>query len=152
MLLFRVGRLKYARDLSGEGSRLKGGRWNHKGIPCVYTSSSRALAVLEYTANVNIDEIPRALCMITIKVSDKHVAHLPMAQLPGNWKETPTPASTKDFGTNLLLEKQYSVLQLPSVIIPEEYNFVLNPMHPASMEFEIADISDFVYDLRIKLT
>ena len=61
MLVYRIGRTKRAGDLTGEGSRLNGGRWNHKLTPCIYTSESRALALLEYTVNVNIDEIPRAL-------------------------------------------------------------------------------------------
>ena len=151
MLVYRVCRTKYARDLSGEGSRLKGGRWNHKKTPCVYTSASRSLAILEYTVNVNIDEIPRALSIVTINLPDESLFQPNISNLPGNWKDVPTPSSTKDFGTALLIKNKYAVLQLPSIIIPQEYNYILNCLHPVHSHFEIKDVSDFIYDTRIKL-
>src|SRR4051812_17147456 len=98
MLVYRLSRSKWADDLSGEGARLHGGRWNHIGLPCIYASESRALAVLEYTVNVGLEDIPRALSIITIDLPDKKIFTPPPAQLPGNWRESPAPASTKDFG------------------------------------------------------
>ena len=56
MIVYRLSRTRWADDLTGEGSRLHGGRWNHPGTPCIYTSESRALAILEYTVNVNVDD------------------------------------------------------------------------------------------------
>ena len=70
MVVYRLGGTKYATDLTGEGARLFGGRWNNEGTPCIYTSQSRALAILEYTVNINIDDIPRAL---SIKIGRAHV-------------------------------------------------------------------------------
>lgn len=151
MLVYRLCRTKYARDLSWEGSRLKGGRWNHKKTACIYTSASRSLAILEYTVNVNIEEIPRFLSMITLSIPDESVNCPVIAKLPGDWKDAPTPTSTKDFGTALLHKNQYAILQLPSVIIPQEYNYILNCMHPLSHKFEIKEVADFLYDTRIKL-
>jgi RES domain-containing protein len=120
MIVYRISKTRYANDLSGEGARLHGGRWNHKGTPCIYTSENRALAVLEYTVNVAIDDIPRALSMVVIDI-------------PVDDMTTFAP-----------------IIKIPSAVIPEEFNYVLNPMHPDSRSFRIIQVTDFVYDIRIK--
>ena len=150
MIVYRIGRTKYANDLTGEGARLNGGRWNHKLTPCLYTSESRSLAVLEYTVNVNIDDIPRALSMTTLDIPEKNILHLTIAELSGDWSTSPAPASAKDFGTQLLKKAEYAVILIPSAIIPDEFNYLLNPLHRESSQFSIVDIADFVYDVRIK--
>lgn len=147
MIVYRLCRAKWADDLSGEGSRLFGGRWNHKMTPCIYTSESRALAILEYTVNIQLDEIPRALKMISIEIPDQKFNSISVNQLPGNWRDFPSPFSTKDFGTALLKSNQYPVIQIPSTIIPEEKNYILNPINPL---FKIVAVKDFIYDIRIK--
>ncbi len=70
--------------------------------------------------------------------------------LPDNWQAIPAPASTKDFGTVLLKKMEYSVIKIPSAIIPAEYNYILNPLHKASASFSIHDAEDFIFDTRIK--
>lgn len=150
MIVYRVGTTKRAADITGEGSRLKGGRWNHKLTPCIYTSESRALALLEYSVNINIDEIPRALSFTIIEIPGNGIHELKEEELPGNWKEAPAPSSTKDLGTALLKAAKKPVLKIPSAVIPEEFNYVLNPMHRESKKFKILAIKDFPYDVRIK--
>lgn len=151
MVVYRIGKSKYAKDLTGEGARLNGGRWNHKFTTCIYTSESRALALLEYTVNVNIDDIPRALSITTFEIPGIGVLELKEADLPGNWKEVPAPSSTKDFGSSLLKTAAYPIIKIPSCVIPNEFNYLLNPVHVDSKDFKILDISDFVFDVRLKL-
>jgi len=151
MIVYRIGKTKYADDLTGEGARLNGGRWNHKLTACLYTSESRALALLEYTVNVNIDDIPRALSFTIVEIPDTGIEAIKEEDLPGNWKQTPAPSSTKDFGTDLLKTTDSLILKIPSTVIPNEYNYLLNPAHPDSKNFKILDIKDFIYDVRIKL-
>lgn len=151
MKVYRVGALKFSGDLSGEGAKLFGGRWNHKTIPCIYTSESRSLALLEYTVNINIDNVPRALTITTLEIPESRIKLITEEKLPGNWKETPAPTSTKDFGSALLKSLAFPVYKIPSTIMPEEYNFLLNPLHPQNNLFKIIEIKDFVYDIRIKL-
>ncbi len=151
MIVYRIGRTKRAGDLTGEGSRLNGGRWNHKLTPCIYTSESRALALLEYTVNVNIDEIPRALSYTIFEIPDARIHELKEEELPGNWKDVPAPSSTKDFGTALLKAAKTPVLKILSLVISDEFNYILNLLHADSRNFRILDIKDFVYDVRIKL-
>lgn len=151
MKVYRISRTKYARDLSGEGARLFGGRWNQKLIPCLYTAESRSLAVLEYTVNINIDDIPRALSMITLEIPDKDILRPTMLALPGDWDAVPAPESTKDFGTSLLRQQHRLVIRVPSSVVPEEYNYLINPLHPDITGVKILNVADFVYDVRIKL-
>jgi hypothetical protein len=75
-----------------------------------------------------------------------------MADLPGDWMQVPAPASTKDFGTRLLKNADYPVLRFPSIIIPNEYNYILNPLHAGIDSIEIVSVKDFLYDVRIKRT
>ena len=150
MVVYRISRAKYAKDLTGEGARLFGGRWNKKLSACLYTSESGALALLEYTVNVNVDDIPRALSIVTLEVPDGSVHELTIAELPGDWSAAPAPASTKEFGSALLAKAEHLVLKIPSAVIPSEFNYLLNPNHPASAHIQIKDVQDFVYDIRIK--
>ncbi len=150
MTVYRIGRTRYGDDLSGEGARLYGGRWNHRLTPCLYTSESRALSILEYTVNVNIEDIPRALSLATILIPENSILEVTIKDLPGDWRNSPVPASTKDLGTVLLNKGQFAIIKIPSVIIPSEFNYLLNPLHKFSRQFEIKALEDFVYDVRIK--
>lgn len=129
-----------------------GGRWNHKLVPCLYTSESRALAVLEYTVNVSLDEIPRALSMATIQIPEDRILKVAMKDLPGNWQASPAPPDTRDFGTELLKAAAWPVIRIPSAVIPSEFNYLLNPLHHESKAFRIIAVEDFIYDVRIKTT
>ncbi|MEO7767343.1 MAG: RES family NAD+ phosphorylase, partial [Ferruginibacter sp.] len=140
-----------ASDLTGEGARLYGGRWNHPLSACIYTSESRALAVLEYTVNVNIDNIARALSITSFEIPDTAMREFKVADLPGNWRDMPSPSSTKDFGTTLLKTATAPVFKMPSAVITEEFNYLLNPTHIDGKYFRIVGVVDFVYDVRIKL-
>ena len=150
MITYRLGRTRYANDLSGEGARLNGGRWNHKLTPCIYSSESRALAALEYTVNVNINLVPRSLSVTVFEIPDASILEIPEASLPGNWKEAPAPSSTKEFGTSLLSTARSLILKIPSTVIPEEFNYIINPLHPDIGLVKIISVKDFVYDARIK--
>lgn len=148
MLVYRVSKTQYAEDLKGTGAKLFGGRWNRPDTACIYTSESRALAVLEYSVNVNVDLIPRALSICTFEIDDAAVKSFKTAQLPGDWKEVPAQYSTKVFGTRWL-EKGIGVLKIPSTVIPEEFNYLINPL-TGQKHFKLKSVKDFIYDLRVK--
>ena len=149
MLVYRLTHTLYAADLTGEGARLYGGRWNQVGTPCLYTSESRALAVLEFSVNVNLVSILRHLSLIEIEIPDD-MLEIAIHKLPGNWRDAPAPSSTKDFGTRLLTVSEHCVIKIPSSVIPEEFNYLLKPLHPRIKECKIRAVKDFVYDIRIK--
>jgi RES domain-containing protein len=150
MIVYRLASTQYANDLTGEGARLFGGRWNHPGFACLYASDSRALAVLEYSVNTGADHIPSALLIITIDTGTAGIEEIPESVLPADWKEIPAPSSTKDFGSAILRSSKTAVIKIPSAIISSEHNFLLNPAHPDARKFKILALTDFYYDLRIK--
>src|SRR5690625_1449704 len=124
MKVFRISKTKYAEDLSGMGSKLYGGRWNAVGTPCIYTSESRALAVLEYSVNVNIDFIPRGLSLCIFEIDENQIQQIEIQNLPGNCIENPTLLSTKEFG-NKLLSECFAILNIYYVVITDVFNFIL---------------------------
>lgn len=150
MLLYRIGKTKYAKDLEGEGAKLNGGRWNHEGVPCIYTAESRALCLLEYSAHVSVDIIPTDLSFTEFEVPDNSVLEVKLARLPQNWKKWPHPNETRDFGSALLNENKFLVLRFPSAIISEEYIYLINPLHARMKEVKIAEVQRYIYDLRVK--
>jgi RES domain-containing protein len=150
MMVYRLVPTKFAKDLTGAGARLFGGRWNHAGLPCLYASESRALALLEYSVNTGADFIPPALSMVTIDTGSVPIEEIPESALPADWKTTPAPSSTKDFGSAILKSLKAAIVKIPSAIISSEHNFLLNPGHPDARKFKILDLTDFHYDLRIK--
>ncbi|MBH2003528.1 MAG: RES family NAD+ phosphorylase [Sphingobacteriia bacterium] len=150
MTVYRLSKKQFASDLTGEGARLFGGRWNHIHTGCLYTSASRALALLEFSVNVNRILAPKSLCIVTLEISEKNMLKLDIRDLPGNWQEVPAPGSTRDFGTGLLQEARYSVIAIPSVIVPDEYNYLLNPLHKDHAKLRITAVRELDYDGRIK--
>ena len=97
MLLYRIGAAQYTNDLTGEGARLNGGRWNHPGISCIYAGESRAIVLLEYSAHVSIHYIKRALSFTTLYVPGNSITTIKISDLPGNWKAFPHPKETRNF-------------------------------------------------------
>jgi RES domain-containing protein len=150
MNVYRLAKGNFAKDLTGEGSRLFGGRWNHIGIPCLYSSESRALALLEYSVNIEVNSIPRALSMVTINIPEDKILEVKTPSMPGNWKAAPAPTETKDYGTGILSELKSLIIKIPSAIIEEEFNYLINPLHKDILKVKVIEIVNFIYDLRIK--
>src|SRR5689334_1860348 len=130
MKVYRIGKTKFAKDLNGEGARLYGGRWNHPGTPCIYSAETRALSLLEYTAHVSIDDIPRALSFTCLEIPEDTIVGIKIGTLPGNWSVWPHSKEARDFGDALLTSGKSLVIKFPSAILPDEFNYVINPLHP----------------------
>lgn len=150
MLVYRIVPTNFAKDMSGEGARLFGGRWNHAGTPCIYTSANRALAILEYSANVPLQQMPTNLQMVCFDIKLKEVPVLTEAQYPKGWNSIPAKAGTKDYGTAWLQKRSTLALQVPSVIVPEEYNVLINPLHADMRLLSIKSMQPFSLDARVK--
>lgn len=150
MEVYHVGSRKFAKQLTGEGAKLHGGRWNSIGTACIYTGESISLCVLEYAANVNLHQLSSSLAVSVYTLPERSWKEFSIKELPGNWQEVPAPAETQEWGTKLLQEANHLALKLPSVIIPSEFNYILNPLHPAFKKVKIKDIRPFTFDTRIK--
>ena len=150
MFIYRLSLTQYAKDLSGEGAWRFGGRWNKAGTNCVYTAENRALTVLESLVHDTINTMPKGLSIMTLHVPDDKDLLLIPNKLPESWNRTEVSEETQQFGSALLEKAEYLIIRVPSVIAPQEYNYLVNPGHPDIKKVSIADISDFSFDTRLK--
>jgi RES domain-containing protein len=150
MLVYRIAKEQYANDLSGYGAKLFGGRWNLIGTPCLYTSQSRALALLEYTVNVGLDFMPSRLFFSVIEIDDDLIEIIKKDELPSNWYAIPSSSSTKIFGSEKLRSSSFPIIRVPSVVIPNEFNYIINPLKTDSLNLKITAIEPYDFDFRIK--
>jgi RES domain-containing protein len=148
MLLYRITNAKYANDLSGNGARLYGGRWNSEGRPMIYLASSRSLAVLESLAHLSPTNLPDDIFMLITEVADDFM-EVNIKTLPDNWNEYPEPNILKQIGNSFLQKNEHLLLKVPSAIVKEEFNYLMNPLHPKAMEVKIISKSPFLFDRRL---
>lgn len=152
MFVYRISRKSYINDLSGIGAGLYGGRWNPKGVNMVYTSSSIALASLEYLVH-NYHLLSTAdICLVKIEIANPSpILIYQSAELPENWNLQLGPQyATQQIGRDFILEGIDYVLKVPSAVVPGEFNLLLNPYHSRHAQTKIVEIIDpFIFDKRI---
>ena len=151
MIVWRVTRRAHAEQpLTGEGARRFGGRWNHVGTSLVYTSGTLSLAVLEYLVNLPISDLPDDLVSIQIQVpADLARAEIAIDDLPENWRTFPAIEELKDIGTDWAREGKTPILNLPSVVIPNELNYLINPAHKETRRVKVVSVEPFALDVRL---
>lgn len=141
-----------ADDLSGAGAKATGGRWNQAGTPVVYTSETRALACLETMVHLNAGGLPlnRYLVQVTIPDDIRAKAQIESAtSLPVGWDAEPPGRASLRFGTDWVRSGASALLVVPSVIIAEELNLLLNPQHPDSARVTATKVRKWLYDPRL---
>jgi len=148
MILYRITNERYADDLSGTGARLYGGRWNSEGRTMVYLASSRSLAILESLAHLSPTNIPVDYVMLTIDAPDDFF-EINIKLLPDNWNEYPEPNILKQIGNSFLQKNEYLLLKVPSAIVVQEFNFLMNPMNVKAGSVKIIDKAPFSFDERL---
>ena len=134
MRLYRIAPARFIADLTGEGARLAGGRWNPKGVPALYTAESAALALLEYLARVTLADLPGDLSLAVLEVTDPcPMLTVTSAELPSGWDTPSVAPATMEFGRQWLETASTPLLRVPSVLLPPGlgWNIILNPRHPA---------------------
>lgn len=151
MEVFCISKCKYIKDLSGTGARANGGRWNSKGRAVVYTACSRSLAALEALAHIPQKNLPSDLCLAILHIPDSlAIQSLSIKNLPADWQTIAIRPTTQPFGDRWLNKGDTALLKVPSVIIPEEYNLLINPSHPDAVKIQIKEVHPFVFDKRLK--
>ncbi len=150
MIVFRLSKSAYANDLSGKGAESGGGRWNSKGTPLIYTSESRALCTAEIAVHVPLGNIPFDYKLITLEIPDKiKIFQLDSKALPDEWKSFPHPHTTQVIGDDFVSRNEYLILKVPSVIVPGEFNYLLNPKHNEIKLVKIKSVELFDFDERL---
>lgn len=152
MFTYRIGQTKYASDRKGSGID---GRWNSYGKYVIYTAGSLALSCLEKLAHtsgtslyagdfsVTTYEIPDILKINEIGIDD-------LFRKNPEWNKVSNYLFTQDIGDNWLKNRQTAVLKVPSAIIEEEFNYLLNPAHPDFSKIRIVGVRKFSFDDRLK--
>jgi RES domain-containing protein len=149
MVVYRIANCNYAADLSGTGARLYGGRWNSEGKAMLYTASSRALAVLEVLVHLNTLIVPNNFCLTEIEVPDNDIFSLDETLLPFNWRDISPPLMLRELGDEFLKKRGHLLLKVPSSIVPAEYNYLLNPLHPDAIKARLVNREPFSFDERL---
>lgn len=138
-----------ARALDGEGARLYGGRWNSPGSAAVYLADSRALAALEVLVHAQREALRLSWIVIELEIDDSLIDRVPISKLPENWRLQPTSHRAQAFGSRWLRDVRNLALRLPSVVIPEDFSLLLNPLHPMMREIKSGKSKPFSCDPRL---
>ena len=141
-----------ANDLSGAGAGDTGGRWNAMGDPLVYTSETQGLACLETVVHLNAGGLPLNRYLVSVTIPAAVWAHARTetpGSLPVGWDADPSGRASIKFGTAWIQSKASALLRVPSVIVSDEYNVLINPHHPDSSAIIAVKIRKWLYDPRL---
>ena len=134
----------------GEGTRRFGSRWVPKGLPAIYTSTTLSLAALELFVHTDPDLAPAGLVAISADIPHDLVVHeIALSGLPQIWREIPAPSELQELGRSWIVDGTTGLLSVPSVVVPTERNYVLNPAHPGFRRIEIGEAHEFSFDPRM---
>ncbi|MEJ0103969.1 MAG: RES family NAD+ phosphorylase [Bacteroidota bacterium] len=128
MNVYRISKCEYISDLQGTGAALYPGRWHSKGTYILYTAATPSLAMLESVVHISNIAIA-SFCMTCLSIPEDKIKTITVEELPGNWFENPPPDILKKTGDSFIKENKFLALKIPSAIMPEENNFLLNPGH-----------------------
>lgn len=150
MLLYRLGRRRYARSLTGGGAALYPGRWNSEHMPMIYCGGSRSLCAMEVLVHIDRERPPRDIVVSTIVVPDDAPMVAPGGrQLPRGWEAERYSTHVQEFGDRFIREKKHLVLRVPSAVVPNEFNYLLNPLHPDIKRVKVLSVVSFKFDGRL---
>jgi RES domain-containing protein len=154
MLIWRLCRMPFAAEaFSGEGARRFGGRWNSRGVPMVYASSSLALAAIELFVHLEPGQAPDDLVNISATLPEGEPARtLTEDDLPAGWwtdSVASGAATTRDLGDDWMRAGSSLALMVPSVPIRAEWNVLVNPLHPRIAELRVDSPQPFIFDERM---
>jgi RES domain-containing protein len=148
MIVHRICNSLYSDDLSGNGAKLFGGRWNSKGIPMLYVSEHISLAVLEMLVNNQFKDFSIELSLLRISIPDSiEIKEIKLSKLKPKWNED--FSYSKFMGNEFIKSMNNLILKVPSAVIGEEHNFLINPLHPDFKKIKIAEVKQFSTDERL---
>ncbi|MEO6406762.1 MAG: RES domain-containing protein [Ferruginibacter sp.] len=148
MIVYRLAVAVYKDDLSGNGAKLYGGRWNNVGLPALYCTQSISLAVLEILVRTGINILPPEYWMIKLDIPEKIVIQkIAKTKLKTNWKTD--IEYTQWMGSEFLKNDKNAVLEIPSAIVDDEFNFLLNPKNIDFKKIKIVSSEKFDFDKRL---
>ena len=150
MEVFRISKKDHP-EIDGIGGLLYPGRWHEKGNRVVYASQHRSLAAFETLVHISKTRLlVNNFILITIQIPDDALLlDVPLSILEESWDNYAHLPSIRKYGTQFLKEKNYMMLRVPSVIIKQEFNFIINPLHEQFSSCKIVEIEPFLFDERL---
>ncbi|MFN3488923.1 MAG: RES family NAD+ phosphorylase [Emticicia sp.] len=154
MKVYRIEREKYLETtLSGAGASMsKGYRWNSFNTKLVYTAESRALATLEVSVHLDLSEdLPTDRHYIEIEIpNDIIILEVSIQDLPQDWDAKPPTLTTQTIGDDFVFQNEAAILKVPSSIVPQEFNYLINPHHADAAKIKVSYKSPMKFDTRFK--
>ncbi len=149
MLVYRITLSVYTDALKASG---RAARWNPNKTEIIYTASNRSLACLENVVHRGQLGLSQIFSIMTININDKiEKEKISLNELPKDWKEFYQMPFTQTLGEKWLRENKTAVMEVPSSVIEEEVNYLINPLHNDYKFIKIIKTGPFVFDQRIKL-
>lgn len=151
MLAWRIARMRYALDRTGAGAAINGGRWNRATIPAIYAGLTLEIAAFKKLVHAGTI-LPRDLVVVRIRLQDEEdlYARPHLQDLPRGWNDLPSAPAATAFGDAFLKRGERLGLIVPSAVIPEASNILINPGHPRMAGVTMEIVRDFVYDPRLR--
>lgn len=146
--LYRISACKYVDGSSGEGAFLAGGRWNSKGTRLVYASENSSLSMLEALAHITMLNLRQSYCMQIFDIPE-NVIELAANVLPEGWQQNPRPDFLKSNGDIFVKENKALALKVPSAIMPDSSNYLINPAHPMYKDRRQVAVRNVSFDQRL---
>ncbi len=148
MTVFRICNTLYKDDLSGTGAKLFGGRWNSKGKEMLYTTEFISLGALEMLVHNRFKDFSIPLSLLHIEIPDTaEIKELKLIKLKQNW--IADEAYTQFMGDQFIDSAKTLFLKVPSAVIGEEHNYLINPQHADFKKIKISEVRDFETDKRL---
>lgn len=150
MFFYRICNSQYANDISGVGAKLYGGRWNSIGNAVLYASSTRALAALEVLVHLLPKNAQRInFSVIAIEAPENSMKEITYDNIEYELMQNGFDSNFKFIGDNWLKQNTSLLLKVPSIVIPEEFNYLINPLHPDFTKVKVVETKSFSFDKRL---
>lgn len=147
---WRIVKARLAADaFSGDGARVYGGRWNSPGIRVVYTAGSTSLAILGMLVHLQAQDLLQRYVVFEVAFTKSLIRTVGLDELPKAWRRSPPPEIVQRVGDVWIGMGDTAVLQLPSAIVPGEWNYLLNPAHPEFSKITIGPKQRIKFDPRL---
>jgi RES domain-containing protein len=150
MRVYRISKEEFvASALLGIGAAMAPGRWNSAGVHLAYTAGSESLAMLEMLVHVNLSDVPEDRLLLTYELPDDGIHDLPKAHWPEGWDAFPYSGLVREIGDTFITNGQHLALRVPSAIVRNENNVLINPRHPRFAEIVLVDQAALAPDPRL---
>jgi RES domain-containing protein len=149
MIVFRISNELYKNDISGEGAALNGSRWNSRRTRILYTGEYISLVILESLVHLRSLDVPERQYLLQIELPDGEFAEIKESKLKDQWQQHPN--YTQWMGDQFVLANQSLILKVPSAIVPQEHNLLVNPLHAEFKKVKVIKTELLELDKRLLL-